>query len=284
MINWVECNFNAITVGLFTGIIMSPVSYLFCSIMDRFKKKNTHIKKKNTHKKKKQPKRKTVNENKSNEHNVQTVIKEKKVCYNSKQDESSNLFFAIIFMLLIAGVIFFYKNKELITNIIYVLAWFGFWTSLIMLIKEKNDLNRDSLKLFLGWISVTWLYGISAIHLFYHPIYYIETAKKTEEAILQGKGVFNGGVDGFFYLSYQFIGVVVLVAVLLYILLGQIYALVIWWNDSGNMFSKFKLVSKIITGLKLFYTPNWKFIISSLILIIISFLLMSGIAINIIGI
>ncbi|WP_156158034.1 hypothetical protein [Gordoniibacillus kamchatkensis] len=126
------------------------------------------------------------------------------------------------------------------------------------------------MKFLLGWTSFLWAYVIFSIHLLYHPIYTSEQALITEQNIKEGKGLFSGGFDGFIYLIYQFIGVIFMTGSLLFNIGIQIFTLLIWWGEDNQERFKNRILRKILYFLNHIYHPNLKFILFSILLIIIS--------------
>ena len=142
--------------------------------------------------------------------------------------------------------------------------------------------SKKSLVFLLAWIALLWTYIVYSMHLLYHPIYLFQNAIIAEQGIKNGQGIFSGAIDGSVYLIYQFLGVVILAMLILFVIGAQMYSLIVWWNESRSISSSNKFVEKVFYALDKIFYPNYKFVVSSIFIIIASFMLESGVLINMI--
>lgn len=281
MISWVELNKDGLLTSLIIAIIMLPVAEIFTRIMN--KKRDNKKRNKNNYPSKNKKTTKQQNPSINREKDEEKIANTKvEVIYIEKTSNNSTneLGFEVVIILLIiltAATSFFYKYEEVISNLIYVVGCFGFWINITMFAKEIKRVGEKTLTKLMAWTSFLWIYIIFSMHLLYHPIYTFDDALIAKQALKTGQSIFTGGIQGFAYLLYQFLGVVFLVVIILVVISAQIYSLAVWWNESRNISIKNKLIVKVFDFLDCIFFTKYKFLVISTIIVIISFAFESGI-------
>lgn len=285
MINWVELNKDGLLASLIIALFMLPIGELFTTIIhkkrDR-KKVYRHTNKSGNAKNTKHPKEPiTLKTNNEESHTVEvrTIYVEKT---SKSSDDSDSAIFVIILLILIAATSFFYKYEDIIANIIYIISCLGFWINVTMLAKEIKRTGEKKVIFLMTWTCCLWIYILISMHLLYHPMYVSKGAVVAKQAIKNGQGILSGGFEGLAYLLYQFLGILFLAILILFVIAVQIYSLVVWWDESRNISDNSKFFTKIFRFLDRLFYPNYKFIITSTVIIIMSFLFEGGMLIHLI--
>ncbi len=178
-----------------------------------------------------------------------------------------------------AAVVWFFNTyKNTISNVICWISIFGFVFSTVTLCREFRHPSTKGLKSLLAWTSLLWIFLLGTIYFLYNPFYISKEAISTQVSIQNGGGVLDAGMDGFFYLSYQVLGFLSSIILLLFNLGGQIYCFSAWWNENreyNNLFKR-KIPKTIYKFLYHFYNPVLKYILFSILFVAISFGMESG--------
>ncbi|MFW6015479.1 MAG: hypothetical protein ACOCRK_03515 [bacterium] len=206
---------------------------------------------------------------------------ENKVASNSN-NLTEDLVMGIILSVTVALILvsLYLKYRLQINQILLISTFFVVSTSMsaiIFLIKKRINIDKD-FKIYIAWIIIATIFVPINLYFLNNPLYLNEINKVQILNMMENQGwgflISEYGFNTLSFLSYQVIGILVLILFILHIFLGTLHT----WSVV-NLYTNIKcrkLWELILKITYVFVPTGYKFIQYNIYLLITTFLLCSG--------
>lgn len=265
MIAWFVDNLDSFIVNIIVAILFLPISYWVNVALDNQRLNNIS--------------KDTSQENKEfSKYTREYVIITKPVPINPKVENNNEIIW-FVFLLAVFTIIY-YTYKDIFLISVYLLSMFGFIFNLVALLRlfKGKFFQFVSFYLFLALFITGYI--VYALFLIENPMFISDKALVTIENIEQGRAILQGGLGAFIELMYGVLGYIFLIGLIIFSLGLGIFIMIIM--SSSYKAYKWNIINNFIMKIQIFYTSKVRCILLSFLLIIINFLLQSGLMIKLI--